>query len=317
VRPTTTILTIAIALTVTASAMQEDAGAALYAGPPQSVFVGISGQIALDSSWPSPAAQPVWPMLAAYEPSFDLKAGESSKQPAFYGYSFQPDPKAAPSQSVSLEPPAKVEPARPSVEITRPSQVAPSRPSPRPMPLGDLRRSNAPIVHIAFNSTVLGPMAHTRFCLTYPSECKVRKMMFRGGAIKLTAERRAELMKVNTEVNRSIRPEPNTEGLAAEKWLIAPSAGECHDYAVTKRHELIARGWPARVLLLAEVIIASGEHHLVLVVRTHDGDLVADSLNANIRSWAKTDYQWVRVQTPANPLYWATVTRSLVYAQLR
>lgn len=316
-RQTTVVLTVAVALTVIASAMQENAGAALYAGRPQSVFVGTSGQIALGSSWPVLGAQPVLPELAAFEPSFDLKTGELWKQPAFYSYSFQPEPKAAPSQSVSLEPPAQVEPTRPSVEPTQPSQVEPARPSPRPMPLGDLRRSNAPIVHIAFNSTVLAPMAHTRFCLAYPSECKVRKMMFRGGAIKLTAERRAELMKVNTEVNRSIRPEPNTEGLAAEKWLIAPSAGECHDYAVTKRHELIARGWPARVLLLAEVIVASGEHHLVLVVRTQEGDLVADNLDPNIRSWAKTGYQWVRIQTPANPLYWATVTRTLVYAQLR
>jgi predicted transglutaminase-like cysteine proteinase len=30
---------------------------------------------------------------------------------------------------------------------------------------------------------------------------------------------------------------------------------------------------------------ASSEHHLVLVVRTHEGDLVADNLNSNIRNW--------------------------------
>jgi predicted transglutaminase-like cysteine proteinase len=45
-----------------------------------------------------------------------------------------------------------------------------------------------------------------------------------------------------------------------------PSSGDCNDYAVTRRHDLIARGWPARSLLLAEVITSWGEHHLVVVV---------------------------------------------------
>jgi predicted transglutaminase-like cysteine proteinase len=89
-------------------------------------------------------------------------------------------------------------------------------------------------------------------------------------------------------------------------WLVAPKAGDCNDYAVTKRHELLARGWPSRSLLLAEVVISSGEHHLVLVVRTRDSDLVLDNLNENIRHWSKTGYQWVRVQMPSNPKFWRT-----------
>jgi predicted transglutaminase-like cysteine proteinase len=133
----------------------------------------------------------------------------------------------------------------------------------------------------------------------------------------MTPARHAELVKINTKVNQAIRPEPNTEGLAAEKWLVAPEAGDCNDYAVTKRHDLMARGWPSRALLLAEVVVASGEHHLVLVVRTNEGDFVADNLNPNIRSWSKVGYEWVRIQTPANPMYWAKLARTTVYAELR
>jgi predicted transglutaminase-like cysteine proteinase len=95
--------------------------------------------------------------------------------------------------------------------------------------------------------------------------------------------------------------------VAGEQWLISPKAGDCNDYAVTKRHELMAKGWPARALLLAEVVTTWGEHHLVLVIRTRDGDLVADNLNANIRAWNKAPYQWVRVQSPADPKFWSTV----------
>ncbi len=50
-----------------------------------------------------------------------------------------------------------------------------------------------------------------------------------------------------------------------------------------------------------------GEHHLVLVVRTDKGDLVADSLEKKILSWAETRYRWVRVQSPENPKRWATI----------
>jgi predicted transglutaminase-like cysteine proteinase len=81
-------------------------------------------------------------------------------------------------------------------------------------------------------------------------------------------------------------------------------------YAVTKRHELLARGWPSRALLLAEVIVPSGEHHLVVVARVKEGDFVIDNLNANIRPWNKTQYRWVRIQTPSNPSAWATVGKA-------
>ena len=301
-RQTIRLLMLAAAMIATATMTRQDAGASRYARLPQSGSDEARSHIAAGVSWPAPASSVAWTALTAYQPWREIKSYGSWPQSTFYGYSLQGWPNAIPSQPVSLE---------------LPSQVEPSRPALRTAPLEVQRQSSSRVLRIAFSAPVLAPMAHTRFCLAYPDECKVRKMVFRGGAIKLTAERRAELNKVNTEVNRAITFETNTEGLAAEKWLIAPKSGECHDYAVTKRHELIARGWPARVLLLAEVVVASGEHHLVLVVRTHKGDLVADNLNANIRDWSKTRYQWVRIQSPANPLYWATVARTTVYAQLR
>ena len=45
-------------------------------------------------------------------------------------------------------------------------------------------------------------------------------------------------------------------------------------------------GFPSRALLLAEVVTSWGEHHLVLVVRTKEGDFVADSLHPRVRPWA-------------------------------
>lgn len=172
------------------------------------------------------------------------------------------------------------------------------------------RGLHVPFEHIQFDAPTLGPMAHARFCVQYPDECKPQRIVFRGGGVVLTRQRWADLVAVNAKVNRSIAPERNYAGIVGERWIISPKSGDCNDYAVTKRHELRTRGWPSRGLLLAEVETSSGEHHLVLVVHTRAGDFVADNLNANIRSWTAPKYKWVRVQSPLNPKFWSTVANS-------
>ncbi|RXH10123.1 transglutaminase-like cysteine peptidase [Bradyrhizobium guangzhouense] len=175
------------------------------------------------------------------------------------------------------------------------------------MPLG-LRGA---LEKIRFEEPAIAPMAFTMFCVRYSEECQPprHRIIFRGGSTRITKERMLELIKVNAEVNRSIAPSPNQRGLAGEEWVISPTRGDCNDYAVTKRHELLARGWPMRNLLLSEVVTSWGEHHLVLVVRARGGDLVLDNLNAQIRPWSKPNYRWVRIQTPQNPSYWASVAQ--------
>jgi predicted transglutaminase-like cysteine proteinase len=73
----------------------------------------------------------------------------------------------------------------------------------------------------------------------------------------------------------------------------------------------LARGWPSRALLLSEVELPSGEHHLLLVVRVKDADLVLDNLNDDIRLAAMTydQYRWVRIQSPQNPRFWVSVRK--------
>jgi predicted transglutaminase-like cysteine proteinase len=119
---------------------------------------------------------------------------------------------------------------------------------------------------IRLDAPTLAPMAFTQFCLKYPDDCKSGRLSFEGDRIELNDMRRSELENVNRTVNSSIHPERNLDGLAGEKWLLSPVRGDCNDYAVTKRHQLITRGWPARDVLLSEVATVSGEHHLVTVV---------------------------------------------------
>ncbi len=180
---------------------------------------------------------------------------------------------------------------------------------PRRPRAADRARVSSGLGRIAFATPTLAPMGHTLFCLKYPDECRVQKAMLPAGPITLTDEHRAELKRINAEINSAIHPMHMNESIGAEKWLIGPKVGDCNDYAVTKRHKLLALGWPSRDLLLAEVVTTWGEHHLVLVVRTDRGDIVADSLEETILNWAETPYRWVRVQSPENPKLWATIER--------
>jgi predicted transglutaminase-like cysteine proteinase len=173
------------------------------------------------------------------------------------------------------------------------------------------RELNLQLNRIRLQGASLAPIAYSRFCLQYPDDCQVHRMAFRRPQpISLTSDRMRDLMEINRDVNRSIIPKEYEGSVLGERWLIAPKVGECHDYAVTKRHELLERGWPSRSLLLAEVVVPWGEHHLVLVVRTTAGDLVLDNLNAGIKPWSNTPYKWVRMESPKDPKIWMTVAAS-------
>jgi predicted transglutaminase-like cysteine proteinase len=177
--------------------------------------------------------------------------------------------------------------------------------------------SQKAIQRIQFSDAVLTPFAHIRFCLAYPRECQATGRQ--NQPLQLDALRSAELRSVNRRVNQTIRPQRNTRGVLGDAWIVWPQAGDCNDFAVTKRHELLTRRWPSSALLLAEVATGYGKHHLVLVVRTHVGDLVLDNLQPDVRDWRFSQYRWVRIQSPVNPALWLTfkpVPRRIAAANL-
>jgi predicted transglutaminase-like cysteine proteinase len=152
-------------------------------------------------------------------------------------------------------------------------------------------------------SPTLAPFQHVRFCLHYPSDCKSDTSGTE--RIEFNAEISELLKRVNRSVNMSIAP--TTKGYGSnlgEGWTIAPGTGDCNDYAVTKRHELLENGLPSKALRLSVVKTTSGLGHLVLVVVTTKGDIVLDNLTEVIRPWQSTDYQWIKVQSTSDPRFW-------------
>ncbi len=118
--------------------------------------------------------------------------------------------------------------------------------------------------------------------------------------------READLAAVNQRVNRRIH---GVEADANNPWKIVygdeaytERDGCCHDYALTKRAELLGLGWPPEQLLLAEVMYEGAQYHLVLIVVMPDGrELVLDNMRPGIVPWAECGYPLVRRQCAANP----------------
>jgi predicted transglutaminase-like cysteine proteinase len=163
-----------------------------------------------------------------------------------------------------------------------------------------------PSTSIIDGSPALAPFQHVRFCLHYPSDCKSDPT--ENERIDLNAETSELLRRVNQDVNMSITPTLKNYGPEFQDgWAIAPVNGDCNDYAVTKRHELLESGLPAKALRLSVVKTASGIGHLVLVVVTTKGDIVLDNLTQTIRTWQNTDYHWLKIQSANDARFWYEV----------
>jgi predicted transglutaminase-like cysteine proteinase len=154
------------------------------------------------------------------------------------------------------------------------------------------------------------PLAHALLCRAEPAACAADKTQPLGDRprVVLTDEAWRDLVRVNAAVNRRIRPrDDRLEHGRADVWSIDPRTGDCEDYALTKRAELMARGWSAAALLVAVVRDGNGRHHAVLVARTDRGDFVLDNLARMVRPWTDLAYRWIKRQSTADPRRWVAL----------
>jgi len=170
------------------------------------------------------------------------------------------------------------------------------------------RHSQEPnvLTPITEGSPILAPFQHVRFCLRYPADCKSDAT--ENERIDLNEATAKLLESVNRNVNAAIGPTVKGYGSNLEDgWIISPVMGDCNDYAVTKRHQLLQSGLPSKALRLSVVKTRSGIGHLVLVVATTTGDLVLDNLSKEIQPWQDTDYQWLKIQSATDARFWYEV----------
>lgn len=151
-------------------------------------------------------------------------------------------------------------------------------------------------------AAVVPPAGFIRFCVEHAQECLLSRQA--PETVELTADHLAQLQQVQTKVNTGITARVNE----TRAWEYAASGyGDCNTYALTKRRDLIALGWPEETLLLAAAYTESGEGHLVLVAHTTQGDLVLDNRLPQVVDWTQLPYRWIAVQSQKSPTRWLKI----------
>jgi predicted transglutaminase-like cysteine proteinase len=161
--------------------------------------------------------------------------------------------------------------------------------------------------HMATGDAAVAPRGFIGFCLRYQGECKSAAPA--PVAVDLTEDGELQLEFVQAKVNRLVRPRANPDHV----WDYPTDGyGDCNKYAIAKRAELIALGWPRTALLLAAATTEDGEGHLVLVVATSKGDLVLDNRQRHIVEWRDLPYRWISRQNPRNLAEWVSIVQQPV-----
>jgi predicted transglutaminase-like cysteine proteinase len=156
--------------------------------------------------------------------------------------------------------------------------------------------------YLPTSAAAVPPAGFLGFCVKHLQDCIAKSQ--EPASIELTDARRRMLETVQSDVNASIEPRLD----ASHTWdYSTDGTGDCNKYALTKRRDLIAMGWPRNTLLLATATTERGEGHLVLVARTDRGDLVLDNRVAQVSDWSVLPYHWISVQSQQSPVRWLSI----------
>jgi predicted transglutaminase-like cysteine proteinase len=153
-------------------------------------------------------------------------------------------------------------------------------------------------------SDAKAPWGWTDFCTRHEDECNLPDAPVT--SIALTADNWKLITSTNVIVNAAIREATDQEVYGVpERWEYPTSgAGDCEDFALEKRKQLINAGLPRQSLLMTVVTDENGFGHAILTVRTTNGDFELDNRTDRILAWEATGYGFVKQQAQDNPNHW-------------
>ena len=150
------------------------------------------------------------------------------------------------------------------------------------------------------------PIGHYEFCRANPVECNIR--LRDRGPEHMSGSLWKEIVAVNVGVNAAIRPVNDLEIYGKDEvWAYPEGAGDCEDYALEKRRDLMRQGLSLSNLLITVVRKPDGEGHAVLTVRTDKGDFILDNLTDSVRQWDATGYRFLKRQATNHTGRWVTI----------
>jgi predicted transglutaminase-like cysteine proteinase len=150
------------------------------------------------------------------------------------------------------------------------------------------------------------PVGHYELCQRQPDEC--RQKSANKAPVELTRSLWAAMVEINNVVNTMVMPRTDMEMWGREEvWSYPDGVGDCEDYALEKRRQLMALGVPAGDLLLTVVRQPSGAGHAVLTMRTSRGEFVLDNLEPRLLAWRDTEYTFLKRQSERNSGLWVQI----------
>lgn len=150
------------------------------------------------------------------------------------------------------------------------------------------------------------PVGHYEFCQRLPEEC--RQLTGKRRPVELTRALWKAIVEVNNATNTTVTPRTDLEIWGREEyWSYPDGVGDCEDYALEKRRELMKLGIPAGDLLITVVRQPNGDGHAVLTVRTSQGDFILDNLEPRILPWDQTEYTYLKRQSERNSGVWVSI----------
>lgn len=168
-------------------------------------------------------------------------------------------------------------------------------------------------IRVSIPGATKPPIGHVNFCRNNPADCLQQGQ--RNQKIKLSEYAWQQIDQVNRYVNKLIAPVSDWDQyLEEERWTYPDSGrGDCEDYVLLKKRELIKLGYPASALLITVVRDEADEGHAVLMVRTNHGDLILDNKHSELILWHETGYTFVKRQSADHPRHWVSL-RSQTHA---
>ena len=150
------------------------------------------------------------------------------------------------------------------------------------------------------------PGGMVSLCARQPSFCAPDREVPR--AFILSPEHWRQLFDVNINVNHTIASTTDRQLYGKDEyWTIPTTAGDCEDYVLLKRQQLMKLGIEESALLITVVHDENGEGHAVLTVPTDDGDLVLDNRRDEILHWWATGYVFIKRQSETDPDRWVSL----------
>jgi predicted transglutaminase-like cysteine proteinase len=150
------------------------------------------------------------------------------------------------------------------------------------------------------------PIGHYEFCKANPDECSIRTRNSRPE--RMTGALWRRIVAVNVAVNAAVRPMNDFDLYGKDEvWAYPHGAGDCEDYVLEKRRDLMKSGMSPANLLITVVRKPDGEGHAVLTVRSNKGDFILDNLTDLVRQWDQTGYRFLKRQASDNTGHWVTI----------